>query len=159
MKKIQYDIITWHDFNSIISTFVDSIKEDKFDAILTIAKGGLIPAVALSHKLNIDDFNITRIRRNLSNEPFSGKIPPLVDKFDFAKLQGKRILIVDDIVGTGETLKKLIEVLKSNNIIDFKIFVLVKFVGEYSPDGTIDNYYFGKICNNWVIFPWEEKRC
>jgi hypoxanthine phosphoribosyltransferase len=68
--------------NSLIKTILTQIQEteSKYDCIVGIGRGGLIPAVMISHKLHI---------------PFVSRI-------------NKDTLVVDDICDTGETLKNTI---------------------------------------------------
>lgn len=74
--------ISWDDINILVdelcSTIVISGAEIK--SITGIERGGLIPAVMISHKLNIP--YVTKINRHT--------------------------LVVDDICDTGETLKKTV---------------------------------------------------
>jgi len=157
--KTKFDIIEWKEFDNIINEFVKLKKEERYNAILSISKGGLIPGVALAHKLGIKEFYVIDIRRNSSEEPYSGKIPPVFQDFDYGQLKGKKVLVVDDIVGTGKTLLELKGKLSAANITNYGIFVLVKFDGDYSPDKSLKLDFFGKICRNWVIFPWENQPC
>ncbi|OGU39030.1 MAG: hypothetical protein A2X61_00840 [Ignavibacteria bacterium GWB2_35_12] len=72
----------------------------------------------------------------------------------------KKILLVDDIVGSGETIKQCKQVLLNANV--FEIKESVCFVNIYnwyknnlnlSPNDYFS--YIGSITNNWIIFPWE----
>ena len=80
MKKIYY---TWNQLEQDITKIAKilTVTEIKIDGIYGIPRGGLIPAVMLSHKLDI----------------------PLVTTLD----NKKELLIVDDISDQGKTLKKL----------------------------------------------------
>ena len=79
MLEIQGKLIaSWDDIKTSVEHIVDQIKEMELpiDSIYGIPRGGLIPAVMLSHKLEL----------------------PLVDK------PTEQTLIVDDISDTGTTL-------------------------------------------------------
>ena len=79
--------IDWGEIDSLIFRLMYQIKESglKFKNIYGVPRGGLIPAVILSHKLNI----------------------PLV-KGDI----GPDTLVIDDICDSGETLDKLVKNIK-----------------------------------------------
>jgi uncharacterized protein len=98
-------------------------KEIKF--IYGIPRGGLIPAVILSHKLGI----------KLINEVFS------------------HTLVVDDIVDTGETMK--IRVAEANIWGDTRNIVTTSLVtrssAEYKPNIT----GMPLRSDGWVCYPWE----
>ena len=76
--------IDWVEIDSLIFRLIYQIKESglKFKNIYGVPRGGLIPTVILSHKLNL----------------------PLV-KGDI----GPDTLIIDDICDSGETLDKLVK--------------------------------------------------
>lgn len=74
--------LSWDDINVLVEDLCDTIASSgvQVTSITGIKRGGLIPAVMISHKLNI----------------------PYVDRIN------KDTLVVDDICDTGETLKKSI---------------------------------------------------
>lgn len=77
--------ITWGDINDAVERLAINIVNSKIKitAIGGLPRGGLIPAVMLSHKMNI----------------------PFVSQAYLAQVPGN-ILIVDDICDTGKTLKR-----------------------------------------------------
>lgn len=74
--------LSWDDINILVEDLCQTIASSGADikSITGIQRGGLIPAVMISHKLHI---------------PFVSRI-------------NKDTLVVDDICDTGETLKKTI---------------------------------------------------
>lgn len=74
--------LSWDDINVLVEDLCNTIATSgaEIKSIAGIKRGGLIPAVMISHKLNI----------------------PYVDRIN------KDTLVVDDICDTGETLKKSI---------------------------------------------------
>ena len=77
--------LTWDDIDRAINKIVANISnsEIKINAIGGLPRGGLIPAVMLSHRLSI----------------------PFVAQANIASVAGD-ILVVDDICDTGKTLKR-----------------------------------------------------
>ena len=74
--------LSWDDINILVEDLCQTIAASgaEIKSITGLQRGGLIPAVMISHKLNI----------------------PYVDRIN------KDTLVVDDICDTGETLKKSI---------------------------------------------------
>lgn len=72
--------LSWDDINILVEDLCNTITSSgaHITSVAGIPRGGLIPAVMISHKLNI----------------------PYVDRIN------KDTLVVDDICDTGETLKK-----------------------------------------------------
>ena len=81
MEKVY---LTWDDINSLVNKLANEVSQAAVPPlyITGLPRGGLIPAVMLSHKLNIPFVNISLIRAL-----------PAVD-----------VLVVDDIADSGETL-------------------------------------------------------
>ncbi len=74
--------LSWEDIENDINILCNKIKERKFQFITGLPRGGLIPAVLISHKLDI-----TYKSLNLSKAIEEGKY-----------------LLIDDIADSGETL-------------------------------------------------------
>lgn len=146
----RYDI---YEFISDIKSLITQLKDKKFDLIVGLVRGGCTPAVALSHALNIPvkmlSYN-TRDHTNVSEDPdlFFQKIV----RSDFTI---KNILIVDDMVDTGQTIQHIINI--SNKYFLTSIAVLL-----YNSDIEIDvkKYYAELISQKqypqWFQFWWEE---
>lgn len=81
MKKVY---LTWDDIDSLVNELAREIESSPVppDYITGLQRGGLIPAVMLSHKLNI----------------------PFVRESIIKTLPAVDVLVVDDIADTGETL-------------------------------------------------------
>jgi len=79
MEKL---FLTWEDIENDINTLCIKLKDRKFQFITGLPRGGLIPAVLVSHKLDI-----TYKSLNLSKAITEGKY-----------------LLIDDIADSGETL-------------------------------------------------------
>lgn len=124
-------------FKKIINE-IKKIRFEKFDLIVAIGRGGIIPASLVADKLKIDMFVLwLNFRDEKNNQRY--KSPRLTKKFSF-KLNNKRILLVDDVNKTGKTLEKAKEILKGNKM---KTFVI---------NGNADyNIINSKDC---VRFPW-----
>jgi hypoxanthine phosphoribosyltransferase len=75
--------LTWDDIDALVNVLTIEIinKHPQIDSIAGLPRGGLIPAVMLSHKLNL----------------------PLVSE------PTRKTLIVDDICDSGETFLKLLK--------------------------------------------------
>jgi len=81
MKKI---FVEWSNIDQATDVLASLIKDSQLNIthIMGLPRGGMIPAVMLSHKLNV---------------PFFGA----------GMILNKNVLVVDDICDTGETLNRL----------------------------------------------------
>lgn len=134
-----------------------SKKKFKPEVIVAIQRGGFIPAVCISHLLNVRDIRPLYIQRTKDENAMAKKIKPVVKYVNLVKdIGNKNILIVDDIVGSGETLKTAIKVIKLQKPKSIKNAVLL--INDANLDKTknkpqID--YVGKRIRAWAVFPWE----
>ncbi len=79
--------ISWEEVETLVKILHDNIleSEEDFDTIFGLPRGGLIPAVMLSHKTGISYF----------------------DAFRFSIPGNGHVLVVDDICDSGKTLQHL----------------------------------------------------
>jgi len=147
MKKVYLD---WTKVDEAIWTLMDEIwTEFKPDIIIGVARGGLIPAVRLSHITNDTLMRVVDVKFYTDIEKRTEKpviTVPLTDK-----IKDLNVLVVDDVADTGKTLvevKKHVLDLKAKEI---KIAVIAK-----KPQSIIDPDYYVFETNKWIIFPWEK---
>ena len=126
---MEYDVISWEDIDNAIEILAKQIENSgiHYEVIYGLARGGLVPAVMLSHRL---------------------KIPMVLNMEEVwrLKVKNKAALIVDDISDTGETLRYFD---------DQKFDIATLFVREHT--SKIKPKYSYKNINhdNWLLFPWE----
>ena len=124
--------IDWVEIDSLIFQLLYRIRtsELKFKNIYGLPRGGLIPAVMLSHRLEI----------------------PLV-KGDI----GPDTLIVDDICDSGETLDKFVK--KYQTLYSFP-FNLKTAVLHHKPHTSCFEPTFHSelyLSDYWLVYPWEKE--
>ena len=128
------------------------------DLILGIQRGGLVPAVMLSHHFNVPMTTgvlALRDHRIEDLESFHTTISALNNK--------KKVLLVDEICDGGHTLNRIYNCLSMRTLVDektyaenFRFLVCVNNAAQtlFTPD------YVGRSINKahedvWVVFPWE----
>ncbi len=143
-------ILTEIDIRNCVIKLKDKIILDGFkpDYIIGISRGGLIPAQYLAYGLNIK--NIKTISLQLRDGKVeTEKIGQLIIDI-FSDGSSKNVLIVDDLVDSGDTLELIKKEFKTN-LLDIRTAVLyqnqeaglsAKYFGEIKPDG-------------WLDFPWD----
>lgn len=160
MIKVNY--LSWGKIDEIINKVSEQIKKEEMpDIIIAIQRGGFIPGVMLSHSLGVREVIPLDIRRTTDDSINARKFTPVFNgSIDIKQIKGKKVLIVDDIAGTGQTYKAISEYLKSLLPKAIKSFVCVvnmdnweKFMNT-SPNEEIE--YIGNMTRGWTIFPWEK---
>lgn len=153
MKTIKY---TKKQFDKDINTLATKIKKSKvkFSYIVALSRGGLIPGVVLSHKLDLKMWPVTWSTRDSQERETNTWIPEDIN-------DGHKILIVDDIVDSGDSLVSLIQdwdtcVIEELDRSNIYIATLI-----YNKDQSIiPQFYANKISRKktpeWFEFWWEK---
>jgi len=152
MKKVVFDdqeflTCSWKDLDEFCFKLCQKIaKSDNFDQIVAISRGGLIVGRILADLLNLP---ISLFTIQAYKEIGQINKPTITEKLN-ANVQGKKILLVDEIVDTGKTLTLALSYLQKFKPRKIKSAVLFhKKRAETTPD------FFLFTTNAWVIFPYE----
>lgn len=138
----------WHEVEKAVAALANALRRDyNPDVIVGIARGGLIPAVRLSHLLGDKMLRIIHVKYykgvNLRREE-----PELLA--DVGKLEGK-VLVVDDVADTGTTLEFVVRHLKERGAKEVRIATIA-----WKPHSRIKPDFCIFETDKWIVFPWEE---
>ena len=112
--------------------------QEQFDMIVAIANGGIIPAAILNQRLNLR-MELLRINlRDPSQKPLFER-PQLVSPIDF-DIKGKTILLVEDRIKTGATVRFAIDLLYD-----------AREIKTFAVNGKADYALYDEEC---FKFPW-----
>jgi len=145
--------LTWADVDWICLNLASQIKDSKFkpDMILGVARGGLIPATILATLLDIKDVISISIRSYTKNRKRKNA-PEYLHSLPKKLILGKQILVVDDIVDSGNTLKSLDELISPDLALAMYATLFAKSKAKFRPHFI--GYEITK-SNEWTIWPWE----
>lgn len=153
--------IDWKEISAIVKNMSDNIKSDyNPEIIISIVRGGMIPSVILSHVLNIRKIENIKSIETISDEINAVKQEPMIDeKVNLSEIRGKKVLIVDDILGSGATIRKIKEEVKKWQPKELRTAICVvneenwEKSNKFSYNDEIE--YIGKAVRGWTVFPWE----
>jgi hypoxanthine phosphoribosyltransferase len=131
---------TWNEIEGLIRDLGRQMQKinKKYDCVLGITNGGIVPARLLARELDIELIQLIPIHNKV---PIKSEMPYLCPN--------KQYLIVDDIYDTGETYEKVLEATKGFNC-DFA-FCMSRRDQSHGLTSKILNH------NSWIVFPWENK--
>lgn len=143
--------VSWTDIETYVNNLALVLNRYQWDGIIGVSRGGLIPAVMLSNKLDIKFLGsieaVTYDEPGKINEKGT-RLGPLVNIPK--ELKEDRIIIVDDILETGSTAKALYEHYPDAYYL---------FMGKRQDTnlGRLQKYYYSATWehNKWLTFPWE----
>lgn len=146
--------LSWEDVEKITDELATKIKASGFVPyyIIGITTGGLIPLYFLAKKLDDIDNILTVSATSYDKDRKKDLRIIYLPKVD---LQGKKVLLIDEIVETGDTLKKITEILMTDYAVgELKTATLGVNVEKckFYPD-----FYIVEEKGEWVVFPWEKE--
>lgn len=144
------EVLTYEGFGEAVRELAAAVVDSGYDPdwIVCIARGGLLLGGALGYALprkNIASINVefyTDVDERL-DVPIV--LPPVLDLVD---LRDTRVLLVDDVADTGETLQMVQELL-APSVAEVRTIVLYeKSRSVVRPD------YAWRRTDAWINFPW-----
>lgn len=142
---------SYNDFTQDADSLVDQVlNSGKFyDYIVGVVRGGCIPAIYLSHRLEIP----VRMVSWSTFHPEQMRESALDIAEDITT--GKSILLIDDIIDSGRTTRELIEDWGCDRN-QIGIGALI-----YNTDQDVKPNFFGRTINRqvdtaWITFWWEK---
>ena len=140
MDKVYY---TEHSINEMIDLLISKILQSqrKFQAVIGIANGGLNISTKVAAGLGLPH---SSVHISFYDGTVKRKEPQII----LTDKPTKNVLIVDDLIDEGNTLKAFDEVygLEGNA-------VAVLFWNKKS--FFVPDFYVAEKPNAWIIFPWE----
>jgi hypoxanthine phosphoribosyltransferase len=144
--------LSWSAANRLARVLAHKVIESGYepDIILGIARGGLVPArMVCDFLLKNDLLSITTqhwgIATNMGKARIKFSLPQEAD------ISGKKVLVVDDVADTGDSILIIMDYLKEKNPLDIRTAVL-----HYKTCSTLIPEYYGEKLEewNWIIYPW-----
>jgi hypoxanthine phosphoribosyltransferase len=87
--------MTWEEFEREIDELASRLQHAP-DLIVGIARGGIVPAVMLAKKLDVQDVFTIRVRKEGESRRILGDVG--------VEIVGKNMLLVEDMLETGKSL-------------------------------------------------------
>ncbi len=150
-EKLRCELISSDTVYELAYVLAERVRASGFrpDLVVAISRGGFTPARVLCDWLGI--FNLTSIRivhysRTATKEPSATVRYPLC-----ISIKAERVLVVDDVNDTGDTLRAARAHLESLGPAEVRTAVLHEKTGspvraDYAA-GSIDEW-------RWLIYPW-----
>jgi uncharacterized protein len=147
------ETLSWDDFGQSGRELAQQVADDGYrpDLILAIARGGLLPAGAISYALDVKNLHLinvefyTGVDERLDLPVMLPPVPQAVD------LSGATVLIVDDVADTGATLK-LVRDYCEGHVAESRCAVIYE-----KPHSAVKCEYVWKRTDKWINFAWSSQ--
>jgi len=152
LSEIELEALSWEQIYEMLLNLADKIKRDDFkpDILVGICRGGWPPARVLSDLLENPQL------ANIKVEFYAGisetKSEPIITQPVSVSVMGKKVLVVDDVADTGESLYLVKRHIDEMGATEVKVATIY-----YKPWSKLVPDYYEKKASEWVVFPWERK--
>ena len=154
--------ITWDSFGNDLKVLADNIKNtaQEFTHLVMIGRGGYIPGTFLSHNLGIDSKQCyTMVISSYEGEAQTslelvGHQTNLLNELKTLR-NGHKVLVVDDLVETGNTLKLVLEKINNNTSDQVLVETAVVYKKGIQEKIPINHYAKDYELDKWLVFPYE----
>ncbi len=156
------EILTWNDVDQLIDHLIPQF-EIEFDAMIMVTHGGIIPGGLISEALQLDTILTAAVdfpnEMQLEDERKKGRLlawPKFVQFPEDSLLNGKRVLVVDDVWGSGRTITAV-----RNRVVSAggQPYTCVLHFNPYrNLFGNVRPDYFAAITDAHILYPWEISR-
>ena len=149
---MDYLILSWSDVYNLTLQLSERIVNSQFvpDVIVGIARGGWIPARILSDVLYTNTLQNIRIEY-YTDVGAKGKEPKITQPLT-GSMKQKRMLLVDEVADTGDTLLHAINHVKELGVKEVRSAVL-----HYKPTSVVKPDFFMVETTSWIVYPWENR--
>ncbi len=97
------DVVSWDELDRLVSVLAERLAGRSFDVLLTITRGGMVPAGMLSYRLGLRDILVAAVEY-YDDHGLPGPHPTFFQFPADPLLRGKRVLIVDEVWDSGTTI-------------------------------------------------------
>jgi len=147
---VSFEVPDWSEIYDACIELADQIKRSGFnpEIIVGVARGGWIPARILSDLLG--NTYVASIRVEFYKGVGETAKKPIVSQQVSTSVEGKRVLVVDDVADTGESLTKVRQDLLSRGASQVKIATL-----HYKPKSILRPDFYVRETSAWIVYPHE----
>ncbi|MFB6168138.1 MAG: phosphoribosyltransferase family protein [Haloferacaceae archaeon] len=151
-EEFDCTVTNWEYIYGLTRDVAEAVRDAEFepDVIVALARGGWFAGRCLCDFLGLDDLTSLKIEHYVGTAAASGEAEiryPMPD----GSVEGKRVLVVDDITDTGESLRRAETYVRDRDPAAVRTATLQQagesaadpdFVGERLAEWT------------WVVYPW-----
>jgi len=138
------------EIEQIVKNVADEINNNGIEKPLFIAilNGSFLFAADVMRNITIPDSEISFIKlASYQGTESTGQVNELISLNQ--ELKGRNVIILEDIIDTGNTLEKILEIFRTKEVASLKISTLLYKPDAYKKDIPID--YIGKSIENKFV--------
>lgn len=160
-QPLRQEWLTWADVDELIDVLTPQLRAaGSFDAMIMITRGGIIPGGLLCEALSIP--NVLTAAVDFPSEFSHGPqarllaFPAFLQFPDDTLLENQRVLIVDDVWGSGRTSTAVKSRCQSASATPFTC--VLHFNPYRSLFSRAEPDFYAAITDAYIVYPWEIDR-
>lgn len=156
-EPIRRELLTWTDVDELIDHLVPQFDEE-FDAMLLITRGGIVPGGLLAEALDIKNVLTAAVNFPPVDVPGMELMawPNFLQFPERHLLRGRKVLIVDDVWGSGRTSTAVKDMVIAAG---GEAFTCVLHYNPYRSLFTKTTpRYYAAVTDAYIVYPWEIDR-
>lgn len=138
---------SYENFKNDTNSLIEKVRSSDFGGIVAIARGGLTLSHAMAEGLNIRQ--VQSIRTELYDKTTKRDAITIFTKCEFKSV--KKVLVVDDIADSGDTLKAVMEYLEKK----YEDIEFVSCTLFYKKTSVYEPHFWVNEADDWIDFFWE----
>jgi uncharacterized protein len=140
--------LSWEFFGELCRVLAVKVATAGYrpDIVIGIAKAGVIPGAVVASILRCEFFSL-KISRDVAGERVRAR--PKILSSAPAEARGKRVLIVDEICTSGDTLRMALNAVRQVQPAELRTATSLVKHGGYRPD------FHALETTQTVVFPWD----
>lgn len=145
-------LVSWHEIDNMCKKLASQVEQAGFkaDTMIAVARSGFVPGRVLSDLLGISDLVSLKVEHWLDKTGKHESEATIPYKVPY-NIKGKRVLVVDDIVDTGKSMRIACDYLSSFGPTALKTSVM-QFI---SSSIIVPDFFAVKVPTwTWFIYPW-----
>ena len=150
--------VSWDEVGRLIDHLIVQFEYD-FEAMVMITRGGIIPGGMLAEAMGITHILTAAVDFPAQFESETDKLlywPQFIQFPEDAMLVGRRVLVVDDVWGSGRTITAVKNRVSAGGGLPYTCVLY------FNPDrnlfGTSSPDYFAASTDAHIVYPWEVDR-
>ncbi len=151
-SELKFEIPSWEQIYELLLNLAKRVRENGFepDVIVGVSRGGWPPARVISDLL--ENPRLANVTAEFYVGVAETKRKPIITQPVSISVRGKKVLVVDDVADTGESLRLVRAHLAERGATKVKIATIY-----HKPWSVLIPDYYEKETSSWIVFPWERK--
>ena len=152
------ELLDWDEVDKLIDHLIPQFKVE-FEAMVIITRGGIIPGGLLCEALDLKEVLTAAVDFPYEAERQAAKLlawPKFIQFPEDEQLRGRRVLVVDDVWGSGRTITAVKNKVSAAGGFPFSCVL------HYNPSRSLFSQakpdYYAAVTDARIIYPWELDR-